>query len=758
VICVEHGRLKAAGELARDLVSGIPGAGLLIVDADLRVLLSDGHAPCAGDADAALGRCLDEVVPAAAWKILRPRYLAALAGRPQRFVYAAVSEPTVYRVRLSPISEDSVVVGLLLLSQDITAQQQGADARNLLQSTLDSLPARIAVIDDQGTILVTNRGWTACDRADGGSVCRTGDDYLAACDAADGDSPARAAAGLRAIASGRQTDFAMEYACHTPEAERWFAFTATRFVGPGAGRVVLSHSDVTEGHRAGAEAATQAALLDEVDLSVMATDAAGAVTHWNRGAQRLFGHPPSEAVGRPAGELIVAVDRDRPGGLDAELRLTGHREGEYAVHHQDGSTFPAHVRDRIVVDGDGEVAGMIGVAMDITERVASERALSEARHYMRAVADSMGEGLFTLDTDGRVIYLNPTAEALLGWSCEELRGQVMHGITRRRRADGSPQPVEECPILRACRDGVTVRVDDDLFVRRDGRGLAVSYTAAPFATADGVQGCVVVFGDISERKAREAVQQRDVDTLAWIDRLHDALTGDDFVLYAQPIVDLRTGEVVQRELLLRLVEPDGRVVSPGAFLSTAEKYGIIGDIDRLVIERAVDLAATGLAVELNLSARSIGDAGILEHIERCLGQTGADPALLVFEITETAIVEDQLAAHAFADRLHALGSKLALDDFGTGYCGFTYLKRIPVDYLKIDIEFVRDLITNPGSRHVVEAVVALAQGFGAETIAEGVENAETIELLRALGVDQAQGYFLGRPEPVPDTDAEEGPR
>ncbi|MCW2985128.1 MAG: hypothetical protein JWR63_2698 [Conexibacter sp.] len=758
MICVARGRLNETVELARDLISGIPSAGLLIVDAELRLLVSDGHTHRDIDVAAALGRCIDEIVPAAAWDVLRPRYLGALAGHAQRFVYAAVTEPTVHRVRLSPITEDGVVVGVLLLSQDINAEHQAADARDLLQSTLDALPSQIAVLDGHGTILVTNCAWDTSCAADGRPAGRLGDDYLTACDGAIGDLvAARAASALRAIASGRQTTFSIEYALQTPAAERWFTFRASRHPGPGPVRVVISHTDVTRRHRADAAVATQATLLDEVDLSVMATDAAGDVTHWNRGAERLFGHPSSEAVGRPADELIVAADANHPGGLDAELRLAGRREGEYAVRHQDGSTFPAHVRDRLVVDRDGEVAGMIGVAMDITERVASERALSEARHYMRAVADSMGEGLFTLDPDGRVMYLNPTAQALLGWSRQELQGQLVHGIIHRRRPDGSRRPIDDCPILRACRDGVTVSVEDDLFIRRDGHGLAVSYTAAPFATQDGVQGCVVVFGDITERKAREQILQRDVDTLAWISRLHEALAQDRFTFHAQPIIDLRTGEVVQRELLLRLVDPDGTVVAPGAFLPVAEQYGIIDDIDRLVIDRATKIAATGCAVELNLSARSIGDAGILEHVERCLEQTGADPGLLVFEITETAIIEDQPAAHAFADRLHVLGSKLALDDFGTGYCGFTYLKQIPVDYLKIDIEFVADLATNPGSRHVVEAIIALAQGFGAQTIAEGVEDAATIELLRELGVDQAQGYFIARPEPVARTQAEELP-
>ena len=231
---------------------------------------------------------------------------------------------------------------------------------------------------------------------------------------------------------------------------------------------------------------------------------------------------------------------------------------------------------------------------------------------------------------------------------------------------------------------------------------------------------------------------------------------DRFVLYAQPIVDLRTSEVVQHELLLRLREPDGKIVGPGAYLHIAEQYGLIGEIDRWVVERGTEIAATGRPVEINLSARSVGDEGILAHIERCIKQSGVDPNLLVFEITETALIGDEAAALAFTERLHALGCKLALDDFGTGYGGFTYLKQLPLDFLKIDIEFVRDLASNPASHHVVEAVVALARGFGLKTIGEGVEDAETFKLLRELGVDFAQGYHIARPGPLDQTALETG--
>jgi EAL domain-containing protein (putative c-di-GMP-specific phosphodiesterase class I) len=218
------------------------------------------------------------------------------------------------------------------------------------------------------------------------------------------------------------------------------------------------------------------------------------------------------------------------------------------------------------------------------------------------------------------------------------------------------------------------------------------------------------------------------------------------VLYSQPIVPLRDGEPSE-ELLLRMIGPSGNVILPGSFLPVAEKYGLIGEIDRWVITEAIRLAATGRRVEVNLSAASVDTLGMLTFIERSIQEAGADPANIVFEITETALMRDIDVGASFVRGLVALGCRFALDDFGTGYGSFTYLKRLPVDYLKIDTDFVRDLTTNSANRHLVRAVVALAHGFGAQTIAEGVEDEATLTLLRIEQVDFAQGFHVGRPAP-----------
>jgi EAL domain-containing protein (putative c-di-GMP-specific phosphodiesterase class I) len=262
-----------------------------------------------------------------------------------------------------------------------------------------------------------------------------------------------------------------------------------------------------------------------------------------------------------------------------------------------------------------------------------------------------------------------------------------------------------------------------------------------------VDGVVVVFRDASIEQAEEQRAKWKLDELAWVGRIRDALDQDRLVLYSQPIVAL-SGETPSQELLLRMIGSDGSIIAPGSFLPVAEQYGLIGEIDRWVISRAVRMAAEGQRVEANLSASSVGNLDLLGVIERELRDAQADPANVVFEITETVLMQDVETGKAFAHGLAAIGCQLALDDFGTGFGSFTYLKTIPVSYLKIDIDFVRDLEANPANQILVKAIVGLARGFGCRTIAEGVEDAETLALLREYGVDFAQGFYLGRPGPI----------
>ena len=244
----------------------------------------------------------------------------------------------------------------------------------------------------------------------------------------------------------------------------------------------------------------------------------------------------------------------------------------------------------------------------------------------------------------------------------------------------------------------------------------------------------------------------------WLERIQDALDSDSFVLHGQPILNLHTGTIDRYELLLRMVGEDGTLVMPGDFLPSAERAGLIAQIDRWVITESCRLlgeqqrAGRWPHFEVNLSGPSMGDPAILEVIEYGLAQLPV-PSGLVIEVTETSAITDIDRARAFAEHLESLGCEFALDDFGAGYGSFFYLKHLPFDYLKIDGEFVRGVATNRADQILVKSLVQIATELGTRTIAEFVEDQATLDTLLELGVDYAQGYFIGRPAALPVPEA-----
>lgn len=491
------------------------------------------------------------------------------------------------------------------------------------------------------------------------------------------------------------------------------------------------------------------ALLRALPDGMGVVDADGRITMANKRMCEMTGFSVEELVG--SGERPPFWPEEQNDQLLEARRaaITGD-DGHFEVvyRRKNGERFPATVTTSRLGKADGGACAFLAVVRDVTREVREREQLREAHDNQRAITSSMGQGLYTIDRAGRLLYVNPAAEEMLGWCHHELVGQVMHDVVHFLRADGTPLAAADCPLFDVGRHGTVVRTADEVFVRKDRSVFPVEVTAAPYNAEDGLRGYVVVFSDITERKAEERRMREQIEKVSWLRRVRDALAEKRFVLYAQPIIDLASGETVQHELLIRMLGPNGEVIAPGRFLPVAEEYGLITDIDRWVIQQAAEIAAQGHRVELNLSAHSIGTARLIDKVEDVLRRTGADPALITIELTETAVVADAQAAEEFIRRLNAVGCKFALDDFGTGYASFTYIKHLPVDYLKIDTEFVRDVVDNEASRHVVNAVVSLARDFGQQTIAEGVEDGRSMHVLRNLGVDYAQGYAIARPRPV----------
>jgi len=237
-------------------------------------------------------------------------------------------------------------------------------------------------------------------------------------------------------------------------------------------------------------------------------------------------------------------------------------------------------------------------------------------------------------------------------------------------------------------------------------------------------------------------------------RISDALERDRFVLYVQPIVHLRRRETSEYEVLIRMLDERGELVPPAEFLDIAERFGLINEIDRWVLRHAIRLLgeqrrlgrSAGLAV--NLSGHAFDDDDLLPLIRRELIQRDVRPELLTLEVTESAAIADLGRAQKFIASLRSLGCRFALDDFGVGFSSFSHLKHLPVDILKIDGSFIRDLPRDEVDQHLVKAIVDVARCLDRRTTAEFVQDEETVELLRQIGVDYGQGYHLGRPAPA----------
>ena len=232
----------------------------------------------------------------------------------------------------------------------------------------------------------------------------------------------------------------------------------------------------------------------------------------------------------------------------------------------------------------------------------------------------------------------------------------------------------------------------------------------------------------------------------WSRRLEDALTKDLFVLHAQPIVDVASGETVRHELFLRLAGGE-TLVPAGEFVFAAEELGSIGEIDRWVLSRAISLAAAGHALDLNVSVRS-ADEQLLELIRTGTGEAGVDPGQIVLELGERQLTAAPEPGARFVRGAHELGCGIALDGFVQGGRGTVLLRELPIDYVKLGARFVQGLADDGRRRRKARNAAAKAHANGQRVIAQGIEDLITLQLLQDLGVDEAQGYALARPEPV----------
>jgi len=248
--------------------------------------------------------------------------------------------------------------------------------------------------------------------------------------------------------------------------------------------------------------------------------------------------------------------------------------------------------------------------------------------------------------------------------------------------------------------------------------------------------------------------QRRHTEMQWVSRLMGALEAEQFVFFHQIMwsLSLDNGCEQHSEFLVRMLDPDGSIILPGAFIPAAERYGLMVNLDRWVVKAAIDYliqADKNKGVYfINLSGASLSDDSIFSFIKQEISRSQISPELLCFEITETAAIANLSNAIEFIHEIRNIGCQFALDDFGAGLSSFSYLKAIPVDYLKIDGSFVRDMNEDPMNYAIVQAINEIGHVAGLQTVAEYVESSETLGLLQDIGVDLAQGYCIERPHSV----------
>ena len=792
----EFNGLDDAPRLAQTILGLMPDTAVIVLDRDLRVVLLEGdvYARHGYDVTGLAGRDVRDVIPASAWSRLGEHWIAALAGEPCTLDWASADERRDYWLHFAPLrTKAGELIGAISVAQDITERvrarervehrlTQQAAVSALGSLALGSIPidelleqaaralhvglgADIALVlehrEDEGFALRASAGEappqapetaSAALRRSAGLLRDAGKTLLSHDLRSDTHLGATGleAAGMRSLVAAPvgsgATAFGSLVACS--RLPSMFAVDDEGFVESIA-NVLMTAVERDRADRRMAEAESQMAEFWELSLDLLAIFSPdGRFLKVSGAWEQTLGWTPQELIGRPAIELIVTEDRPATVADAAASAVAGESVPEIVNRFmaKDGSFRWLLWSVRTGPDG-----ALYFVAKDVTERE-EERALALRREQQLRVSeerfrqgfDHAPIGMTLVDpTTLRYIRVNDAFCQFVGRPREALLELTFIDLSHPDDVAADQTGAE-----RLVGSTLDSHVTEKRYMRPDGSEVWASLNVTAVRDVD--SSVDVLFGqmiDITERRAKEALLRIQLEEISWIGEIRRAFDEDGFELHAQPIIDLTTGEVVQRELLIRMRGRDGELIAPGAFLPAAEKHGAIRDIDRWVIAQGADLAATGIDVEINISGASIGDPGLIADIERELARTGADPARLVFEITETALLEETDVAVALAERLRQLGCRFALDDFGSGYGGFHYLKHLPMDFLKIEREFIRDAVTSDADQHVIHAIVGLARGFGLKTIAEGVEDQETLDLLRDFGVDHAQGYLIGRPAP-----------
>ncbi len=518
--------------------------------------------------------------------------------------------------------------------------------------------------------------------------------------------------------------------------------------------------------------------LGSIADAVITTGPDQRVNYCNRNAEQMLGLPAASLLGRP---------------LDEVCRLQG-AAGDVHVQAADGSWIPVDCSQAPMHAPDGTAIGRVVVLHDAGEARRHAAQLSyqathdeltdilNRREFERRLCELLaalqqGRGgehaVLYLDLD-RFKIVNDTSGHAAGDELIRQVSQLLQATLRERDIVGRLGGDEFGIMLTQCSHGDALRVAEKVRkavvdlrfawgVRsyRVGVSVGVVLLDASNTTLKEVMKAADAACYMAKEKGRNRIHLYSDDDaelserhteMEAVSRIRAALEHDRFCLHLQTIAPLRPGGRAHAEVLLRMVDEQGGLVPPMAFIPAAERYDLMPLLDRWVIRHAFEALAQqppGTSWAINLSGASVGDDGLLEYVLEQQRRSGVALEDVCFEITETVAVANLAQAATLIQDLQAQGARFALDDFGAGMSSFAYLKHLPVDYVKIDGSFIKGILHNPTERAMVEAINQIAHVLGKQTIAEFVEDDAVLACLRAMGVDFAQGYGVGRPQPLP---------
>jgi PAS domain S-box-containing protein len=525
--------------------------------------------------------------------------------------------------------------------------------------------------------------------------------------------------------------------------------------------------------------------LDSLAEAVIATDLQGRIRYMNPAAQRLTGTVVDAAEERTLEQVVGFVDENDRRLLSDPMRqaLTSGAPVNLSrrtllLSRANGAERSIELSASPIRNEANEVTGAVALLHDVTElrglaRQMSYQATHDAltglinrRDFERRCEEAIDRGqrgdgqhvLCYLDLD-RFKAVNDTSGHLAGDSMLREVAKLLRDAVRDSDTVGRLGGDEFGMLLVGCPLEKAQQIADDVCVGIVEISRESGTLDELFAAAD--SACYVAkkqgSGRVAVYSARDEAHARHSGEIQWLQRLQSALKENRFHLYQQIIVPANgpNGSGPAMEVFVRMRDEEGNDVPPIDFVRAAERYRLMGLVDRWVVQttlaalgRGALAIPTNRSVAINISGQTLGDVQFLEFVVECLDSTGVAPGQICFEITENAVIANMDHARRFVGVLHGMGCHFALDNFGSGVGSFSNLKNLPMDYLKIDGSFMRNLSRDSVNQAMVTAMIKLARSLHFKVIAEQVEDEAAVDAARRMGVDFLQGYAIGKPEPL----------